>query len=83
MTDTIAKEVAALIARELKVDPSKISPETLLFEGGLELDSFATVELIGLIESAFGIQFSDADFHPDTFYSVGTLSRVVARYKAA
>jgi len=82
MTDKIVNDVISLIVRELKIDPSLITPETPLFDGGLELDSFAVVELITHVEATFGIQFSDDDFRPENFDDATKLAAVVARYKA-
>lgn len=82
MVDTIIDKVMGLMERDLKVDPTHIDPDTPLFEGGLELDSFAAVELISSIESEFGIQFSDNDFKPENFADLRTVSGVVERYLA-
>lgn len=83
MNDKIINDLIGLLAKELRMEASKIGPDTPLFEGGLELDSFATVELIGILEERHGIHFTDADFHPDTFKTVGTLANVVAKYTDA
>lgn len=82
MTNTIIDKVIGLMERDLKVDRARIEPDTPLFEGGLELDSFAAVELISSIESEFGIQFSDNDFKPENFADLRTVSGVVEKYLA-
>jgi acyl carrier protein len=83
MTDAVTEDLIALIVRELKIDAARVTPETPLFEGGLELDSFAVVDLVGRIESRFGFYLSDTDFSPENFADVRTLGRVVASYVAA
>lgn len=83
MTDDITVELVKLVIRELAIDPARIGPDTPLFEGGLELDSFAVVDLVMRIETHFGVQFSDADFLPETFADFRTLGAVVAGYVAA
>ncbi len=83
MESTITDDLVALIVRELKIDPAQIAPETPLFEGGLELDSFAVVDLISRIEAQFGFQLADADFSAENFTDIGTLSGVISRYVAS
>lgn len=80
MTTKVIDDLAALIVRELKIDPADIKPETPLFEGGLELDSFAVVDLISRVEAQFDIQLADADFRAENFTDIGTLSGVIASY---
>lgn len=79
MSDDTVNALIALIVRELNIEPSKVKADTALFEGGLDLDSFAVVELIGMIEAEFSMQFSDDDFHPENFTDVRTLAGVVTR----
>lgn len=82
MDRDVAMEIVRLVRDEVEVGPdlSDLGPDTPLFDGGLGLDSFAVVELITSIERRFGIQFSDADFHPDNFVDLRALGGVVARY---
>lgn len=82
MSDNVVEDLVALIVRDLKIDPSAIGPETPLFEGGLELDSFAVVELVSRIENHFGFQLADADFRPENFSDLRTLGGVVSGYLA-
>ncbi len=83
MTDAVTEELIALIARTLKIEAVQVTPETTLFEGGLDLDSFAVVDLIGQIESHFGFHLTDTDFRPENFADVRTLGSVVASYVTA
>jgi acyl carrier protein len=57
-----------------------LGPDTLLFHGGLELDSFGIVELISALETHFSFEFEEADFQEEHFRSIGTLGALVARY---
>lgn len=78
MTRDITKELIDMITRELKVEA--VTPQTAIFEGGLELDSFALVDLVTRVENQFGIQLSDDDFRPENFADVKTLGGVVESY---
>lgn len=80
MTRNITDELVQLVARELKIDPGTFGPETPIFEGGLELDSFAVVDLVTRIEAHFEVQLSDDDFRPENFADFKTLGGVVAGY---
>ncbi len=82
MTDSVTKDLIALIVQELRIDASRVRPETPLFEKGLELDSFAVVDLVSRIEARFGFQLTDEDFTPENFADISTLSRVIAGYVA-
>jgi acyl carrier protein len=83
MTRNIVDELVALIVSELKLDAAKVTPVTPLFEGGLELDSFAVVDLVMRVESHFSIQLSDTDFLPENFTDLGTLGKLVDQYISA
>ena len=83
MSRDVSKELIDVLTRDLKVDAADVNPETPLFEGGLDLDSFAVVEMVTKIETHFGIQVSDADFLPENFTNVKTLADVVLKYLPA
>lgn len=83
MTETITQDLITLIVQDLKIDAARVTPGTPLFEGGLELDSFAVVDLVSRIENRFGFHLADSDFRPENFVDVGTLGRVVAGYMVA
>lgn len=83
MTTSVTQDLIALITRELKLGSTAIAPDTPIFENGLDLDSFAVVDLVSRIESHFGFQLGDEDFMPENFVDVQTLATVVARYVAA
>jgi len=77
------QELIEVLTRDLKVDASDVGPDTALFEGGLDLDSFAVVEMVTKVETHFGIQVSDADFVPENFSNIKTLAGVVRKYLPA
>lgn len=83
MTSPVTDDLIALIKREMKLTDDQINPTTPIFENGLELDSFAVVDLVSRIESHFGFHLGDADFRPENFVDVQTLASVVARYVSA
>lgn len=56
---------------------------TPLFAGGLELNSFAVVELIGLLEQHFQFEFREADFREECFRDVQTLAALVDSFHPA
>ena len=80
MSDAVVQDLFALVMRELKVVPEGVDLDTSLFEGGLELDSFAVVDLVSRIETHFGIQLNDSDFRPYNFADIRTLGGVIATY---
>lgn len=82
MAQKIVDELIALVVREMKLDPAKVKGDTPLFEGGLELDSFAVVDLIMRIEGQFSIQLADTDFAPENFQDFNSMANLVARYHA-
>jgi acyl carrier protein len=74
--DRLKHLVAAL---DIMMSAEQIDETTLLFEGGLGLDSFAVLELIVGIEREFGIEFPEADLAPDSFKDLRSLGGVLAR----
>jgi acyl carrier protein len=80
MVDAIVKHLRGIIADELDVhlDLDGVDADTPLFEGGIGLDSFAVVELISVVESRFGFEFSSDDLRPDHFQNLAALARLVA-----
>jgi acyl carrier protein len=80
MVDAMVDRLRGLITDELdvEIERERIAAETPLFQGGLDLDSFAIVELISLVEARFGFEFSPDDLRPEHFESLDTLARLVA-----
>lgn len=65
---------------DLPFDFGDIGPDTLLFDGGLQLDSFNVVELICQLEAQFSFQFQESDFREEHFRTIGALGNLVERY---
>ena len=80
MTDPIVECLKGFISKEFddELDVSKIDAETPLFDGGLELDSFAIVRIISLVEAHFGFEFAEDDLCAQHFGSISALGRLVA-----
>jgi acyl carrier protein len=79
----IVDDLVDLVVRELQLDPEAVGPDTKLFEGGLELDSFAVVDLVTRVESHFDVRVPDAEFSPENFETMRTLAGLVERARAA
>lgn len=82
MSEDVVAELVTLVVRELKLDPARVDADTPLFEGGLELDSFAVVDLVARIEEHFDVRLSDTDFSPENFVDLKTLGGVVQGYRS-
>jgi len=82
-----ADPMPAIVARlkqlvadlDVRLMADEIGETTFLFEGGVGLDSYAVVELIGAIEAAFAFEFPEAELTPDSFHDIRTLAAVVGR----
>ena len=83
MARDITRELIEVLTRDLKVEAAEVGPDTPLFEGGLDLDSFAVVEMVTKVETHFGIQVADGDFLPENFANVAALAAVVEQYLPA
>lgn len=80
MSQTTIEKLKTIIANDLDINLKKdeIDENASLFEGGLGLDSIVIVELIGLIEEKFGIEFSDLDLNPESFSNLKVLAEFVS-----
>lgn len=85
--DTLAVTIGRLKRLVAQLDvvggTERIEETTYLFEGGLDLDSFAVVELVVAIEEEFGGEFPEQALTPESFHDLRTLGAVVARSFAA
>ena len=75
-TETEILDAIGRALADLGVPVPALEPSTPLFEGGLELDSFTTVELLGRVEERFGVAFHDDDFAPERF-TIGGIAALV------
>lgn len=81
MSVTVRQQIKRLIVEELDFPtPIDLDETTLLFKGGVEMDSFAAIELISLIEMHFDIEFEVTDIRPDHFRDIDAIGRLVETY---
>ena len=76
-----ACETVLLSLLDVEFGTAGIDAETELVESG-HLDSLAVLELVLIIEEAFGVEMSDEDVVPEHFRSVRTIAGLVARLRA-
>jgi acyl carrier protein len=81
LVDGIRQVIVEKLAPSLPA--SRIQPRTPLFAGGLELNSFAVVDLIGQLEQRFDFQFREADFREECFRDLQSLAAVIDSYLPA
>lgn len=77
MSDTLQREIAALIVDTLNLDisPDDIYPDEPLFREGLGLDSIDALELAMAISRTYGFQLrSDDDDNGKIFASLSSLT---------
>jgi len=62
---------------DVNIALADIRDDSLLFEGGLGLDSVAVMEFITLIEENFGFQFGENELNLEPFKDISVLSDFV------
>jgi acyl carrier protein len=79
-TETIIEQLKTIIADKLdaNIKREEIPPGVSLLEDGLGLDSIMLVELVSLVEEAFGFQFAEEEFDLKIFGNLNTLTAFVA-----
>jgi acyl carrier protein len=85
MSPTMRTEIKQLIIDQLYLEgmtPDMIDDEQPLFGEGLGLDSVDALELVVVLEKAFGIKIEGGDATRQAFASVATLSDLVDRLRA-
>ena len=60
-----------------KDDAGEFSDSDSLFVSG-RLDSLSAVEVVGFLEEAFGVDFSDVDFEMERIDSIDAIATLVA-----
>jgi acyl carrier protein len=80
--DELAHALIGLLVETMDVNLplDQVAPETPLFSGGLELDSFAVVELITEVENRYSIEFREEDFLEEHFQTPLTLAALLELY---
>ena len=66
--------------RAVAKQPVNPDPEESLFESGI-LDSFALTDLIGALETEFGISVPDADLSPRKFETIAKIEAYIESHK--
>lgn len=61
------------------VDPSTVTADTPLFDGGLELDSIDVLEISTMIQKEYGVTVAVAERSREIFGTVGTLAAFVEK----
>ena len=69
--------VSYLAAVALNQRPDKIEPDAPLFSTKRGFDSFALLEFVLHLESAFKVKIPDQDLDPDIFHSVKTIAAYI------
>lgn len=81
MSELLVNRLKAIIIEDMKVNlkVEEIDENVPLFEGGLGIEPIAIVELITLIETKFGFEFSDSDINPKFFTNLKVLGHLISR----
>jgi acyl carrier protein len=78
----ITGQVRAFITSNFYVaDPAALAEDASLLDQGI-IDSTGVLEVIGFLESTFGITVEDAEMLPDNLDSIQRISAFVARKQA-
>jgi acyl carrier protein len=81
MATSVTDHIKRLIVEQLDIPtPPGFDESTPLYDGGMAIDSFTTVELITLIEKQFDIEFDVEHIRPEHFVNINTLGNLVERY---
>lgn len=79
----IQKDLMQFVTRSLlDGDASDLTPETPLFELRI-LDSITVVELYVFVEQRFGVKLDNGKTSPEEYATIGALSRLIERRRAA
>ena len=80
----ILEELKRLLAEKVDANIAieAIDPDAPLLSDGLNLDSVAIIDLIGISESAFRIQFREDDLCMESFASLRALAKVIELRRA-
>ncbi len=79
-SQNLTDRVKELIVRQLrlKIRPSDIKEDAMLFGGDMGLDSIDALELVVGIEKEFGVRIADQDVGEKVLRSVSAISRFLS-----
>lgn len=87
LQSTVARRVAELIVERLELEDftaETLPPDAILFaptqEGGLDLDSIASLEIVSALSNEYDLDFDN--IARDDFMSVNTLAAYIVRERA-
>jgi acyl carrier protein len=73
----IEDDIRRFIVEELNGPPQQLTNDFPLIEGSV-LDSLGIFQLVGFLESEYGIQIDDEELVPDHFATIGDVARLVS-----
>ena len=81
---TVQDRVRSFIVEDLQQPVSRddLVDELLLIEAGL-IDSLGVYELVGILETEFGVVVADEEVVPDNLGSIGRIARFVEAKRRA
>jgi len=81
MTQNVESKIKQIIVNDLELDlkGKSLTSETPLLDEGLNLDSVNVLELISLIEEAFGVTIRDEDMSAELIGTIGSLAAYVRK----
>jgi D-alanine--poly(phosphoribitol) ligase subunit 2 len=75
MPDDLQAKIVGII-QKVSGQPIQPGPEESLFDSGI-LDSFALPDMVGALETEFGIKVPDSDLTPRKFESIASIGRYI------
>ena len=62
---------------DVRLAAEDLDADSRLFQGGADLDSFAIIEFVSLIQTTFEFEFSEEDLRPEAFENLRSIATVV------
>jgi acyl carrier protein len=82
MSDVIA-DIRRFLSTQLRVaDADTVAPDFALVKRGV-LDSIELMQVVGFLESTYGIKVDDTEIVPENLGSLASMEALVARKKQA
>ncbi len=81
-TGTVGKVRSFVVENFLFGDDTRLTDDMAFLDNGI-IDSTGVLELVGYLESAFGIHVEDDEIVPDNLNSVNSICRYLERKLAA